>query len=125
MVIIISFYIRSQRDPTLYWNVISNGTIVLSRGDTPTPFVVELRVALAFPTPTVLIGSDDIFISVAASQGRAKNVSTDSVGGLILSEHHDTFKFGDLVDSFERQSYGGALRIFKNDHNRGEVWELV
>lgn len=129
MAIIISFYIRSQRDPTLYWTVISNehnGTVVLSRGDTPTAFVVELRVALAFQTPTVLTGSDDIVISVPTFQGRGgKNVSTDSAGGLILSEHHDIFKFGDLVDSFARQSYGSQLRIFKNDHNRGEVWELV
>lgn len=80
---------------------------------------------LTFPSPTVLIHSDDIIISVPAFHGRGKNVSTDSVGGLILSEHHDVFKFGDLVDSFERQSSGSQLRIFKNDKNRGEVWELV
>lgn len=125
LIIIISFYIRSQRDPTLYWYVISDGTVVLSRADAPTPFVVELRVPLTFPAPTVLVGSDDIVLRVPAFHGRGKNVSTDSAGALILSERHDVFKFSDLVDSFERGSSGSQLRIFKNDNNRGETWELV
>lgn len=98
---------------------------MLSRADAPTPFVVSLRVPLTFSEPTVLIGPDDIVISVPAFHGRGKNVSTDSAGGLILSERHDVFKFSDLVDSFERVSSGGQLRIFKNDNNRGELWELV
>lgn len=98
---------------------------MLSRSDTPTPFVVQLRLPLGFSTPTVLIGGDDIVISVPGFHGKGKNVSTDSAGGLILSERHDVFKFGDLVDNFERVSSGGQLRIFKNEENRGEVWELV
>ena len=125
ILLIISFYIRSQRDPTLYWYVISNGTVVFGRTDTPTPFVVQLRLPSTLPTPNILIGSDDIVISFPAFNGRGKNVSTDSAGGLILSERHDVFKFGDFVDSFERINSGGQLRIFKSDENRGEVWELV
>lgn len=80
---------------------------------------------LTFPAPTVLIGSDDIVFKVPNFHGRSKNVSTDSAGALILSERHDVFKFSDLVDSFERGSSGSQLRIFKNDNNRGETWELV
>lgn len=98
---------------------------MLSRADAPTPFVLALRVPLTFPTPTVLIRPDDIVISAPDFRGRGKNVSTDSAGGLILSERHDVFKFGDLVDSFERVNSGSQLRIFKNDNDRGELWELV
>lgn len=50
-VIIIRFKIRSQRDPTLYWKVGSDGVISLSRDDAPTPFVIELRVPLDSPNP--------------------------------------------------------------------------
>ena len=123
-IIIIRFYIRSQRDPTLYWYAVSNGTIVLSRDEAPTPFVIELRVPLNFPTP-VLIGSDDIVLSVPAFSGRGKSVSTDDTGGLILSEHPEVFKFKDLVDGFESANSGGYARLYKIDKNRGEVWDLV
>ena len=97
---------------------------MLSRDETPTPFVIELRVPLNIPTP-VLIGSDDIVLSVTASSGKGKSVSTDKNAGLILSERPDVFKFNDLVDSFERASSGGYVRLYKNDKNGGEVWELV
>lgn len=121
---IIRFYIRSQREPTLYWHVNSNGAILLSQDDAPTPFVVELRVPLGFPSPTVLIGADDIVISVS---GNGKFVSTGNDNALVLSERREVFKFGDLVDSVERANSGQErlYRLFKNDQNRGEVWELV
>ena len=124
---IIRFYIRSQRDPTLYWFLEDNGTIVVSRDYAPTPFVVELRVPLGFPKPAVLIGSDDIVISVPTFSGKGKIVSTANDNGLIVSERQEVFKFSDLIDSFERTNIG-TLQVFglyKNDKNRGEVWELV
>lgn len=124
---IIRFYIRSQRDPTLYWSVNSNGVVLLSRDNAPTPFVVELRVPLGFPKPAVLIGSDDIVISVPAFSGKGKNVSVGDDNGLVLSERREVFKFNDLVDSIERVNSGQpqSYRLFKNDLNRGEAWELV
>lgn len=124
---IIRFYIRSQRDPNLYWRVNSNGAVLLSRDDAPNPFVVELRVPLGFPKPAVLIGSDDIIISVPAFSGKGKNVSVADDNSLVLSERRDVFKFNDLIDSIERVDSGQPqlFRLSKNDQNRGEVWELV
>lgn len=122
---IIRFYIRSQRDPTLYWRVSSNGAVLLSRDDAPTPFLVELKVPLGFPKPTVLIGSDEIVISVPAFSGKGKIVSVGDDNELVLKERREAFKFHDLVDSIERVNSGQQLRLFKNDVNRGEVWELV
>lgn len=126
IIIIISFYIRSQRDPTLYWKLFNNGDILLSRDDAPTPFIIDQREPLKFSTPSVLINSDDIIISVpSSSSGKGKSVVTDNNGGLILGGRPDVFKFSDLIDSFERVDTDGYLRIFKTDKNLGEVWELV
>lgn len=124
-IIIISFYIRSQRDPTLYWKLYNNKEILLSRDDNPTVFLIELREPQKFSKPTVLIGSDDIVITAPSSSGRGKSVVTDDNGGLIVGVRPDVFKFDDLIDSFERVDSDGYLRIFKTDKNLGEVWELV
>lgn len=123
----ISFYIRSQRDPTLYWHVNSNGAVLLSRDDAPTPFIVGLHVPLEFAKPAVLIGSDDIVITVSSFSGNGKNVSVDNKNALVLSERRDVFKFDDFVDSIERVNSGqpNLYRLLKNDLNRGEAWELV
>lgn len=127
MLPITRFYIRSQRDPTLYWHVKSNGDVLVSRDDAPTPFVVELREPLGFPKPTVLIGADDVVISVPSFSGKGKIVSTADDNGLVLSERRDVSKFGDLTDRIRRVNSGqpNLFRLFKNDQNRGEVWELV
>lgn len=124
---IIRFHIRSQRDPTLYWHVNSNGNVLISRDDAPTPFVVELRDPLGFPKPTVLIGADDIVISVPCFSGKGKNVSTGDDNRLFLSERREVFKFGDLIDRIGRvnSDQPNLFHLFKNDQSRGEVWELV
>lgn len=132
--ILIRFYIRSQRDPSLYWYVNNSGHIVLSRDDAPTSFLIELRVPLGLTQPTVLIGSDDVVISVPDYGCNGNNkVSTDDHGGLILSQRPGVFKFSDLKDSFERVNSADRdgngkpcyLLVYKNDKNRGEAWELV
>lgn len=124
---IIRFYIRSQRDPSLYWYVNNNGTVLLSQDEAPTPFVVELRVSLGFPKPAVLISSDDVVISAPGVSGKGKILSVSDDNGLVLKEKREVFKFGDLIDSIERANSGTSrvFRLYKNDQNRGEVWELV
>lgn len=121
------FYIRSQRDPTLCWHVNSNENVLVSRDDAPTPFVVELREPLGFPISTVLIGADDVVILVPSFSGKGKNVATADDNGLVLGDRRDVFKFGDLTDRIGRVNSGqqNLFRLFKNDQNRGKVWELV
>lgn len=89
--------------------------------------MVELRVPLGFPKPAVLIGSDDVIISVPAFSGKGKIVSTGDNNGLVLGERREVFKFSDLIDSIERVNSGQPqlFRLYKNDQNRGEAWELV
>lgn len=128
------FIIRSRRDPTLFWFTNTEGKVVLSRDDLPpTRFLIKLRKDLPYPNP-VLIGSDDIVISVPAiTNTKANNISTDNNSGLILSSRPDVFKFEDFTDSFE--TVGSAekddtgiskyFQIYKNDDNSGEDWELA
>lgn len=135
MFIIIRFYIRSQRDPALYWYVNSGGDVILSRDDPPTPLLIGLREPLSsLPQPNILIGSDDVVISVPALGGnKVKYISTDDEGGLIVSSRPDVFKFKDFKDTFERVNSSNRdaagkpryQRVYKSDKNRGETWELV
>lgn len=86
---------------------------------------------MKYPDP-VLIGSDDIVISVPAATG-VNNISTDNNGGLILSSRPDVFKFEDFRNSFETVASAEKddtgiskfFQIYKNDDNRGEDWELA
>lgn len=126
------FTIRSRRDPSLFWYSNSDRKVVLSRDDLPpTRFLIKLRRDLPYPDP-VLIGSDDIVISVPAATG-VINISTDNNSGLILSSRPDVFKFEDFTNSFEavasaeKDDSGTSkyFQIYKNDDNRGEDWELA
>lgn len=126
------FIIRSRRDPTLYWYINDERKVVLSRDDLPpTRFLIKLRKDLRYPDP-VLIGSDDIVISVPAATG-VNNISTDNNSGLILSSRPDVFKFEDFTNSFETVAsvekddtgISKYFQIYKNDDNRGEDWELA
>lgn len=126
------FIIRSRRDPTLFWYLNDEGKVVLSRDDLPpTRFLIKLRKDLPYPNP-VLIGSDDIVISVPKATGN-NNISTDNNSGLILSKNPDVFKFEDFTDSFEstasaEKDANGApkyFQIYKADDNHGEDWELT
>lgn len=127
------FIIRSRRDPSLFWYVNSDGKVILSRDDLPpTRFLIKLRKDLPYPN-SVLIGSDDIVISVPAVTTKANNISTDNNSGLILSTRPDVFKFEDFTDSFEtvasaekdENGISKYFQIYKNDDNRGEDWELA
>lgn len=126
------FVIRSRRDPSLFWYLNSDRKVILSRDDLPpTRFLIKLRRDLPYPD-LVLIGSDDIVISVPAATG-VNNISTDNNSGLILSSRPDVFKFEDFTNSFEtvasaeKDETGTSkyFQIYKNDDNRGEDWELA
>lgn len=89
--------------------------------------MVDLHVPLGLLNPAVLIGADDVVISVPDFSGKGKIVSVSDDNRLVLSERREVFKFNDLVDSIERvnSDQPQLYRLFKNDKNRGEVWELV
>lgn len=127
------FIIRSRRDPSLFWSINSERKVVLSRDDLPpTRFLIKLRRDLPYPNP-VLIGSDDIVISVPAGPTGLTNISTDNNSALILSSRPDVFKFEDFTNSFEtvasaeKDESGNSkyFQIQKNDDNSGDDWELA
>lgn len=89
--------------------------------------MIELRKPLGFPKPTVLIGADDVVISVPSFSEKGKFASTGDDNGLHLSERREMFKFSDLIDRIGRVNSGqpSLFGLYKNDQHRGKVWELV
>lgn len=126
------FHIRSQSDPSLYWCVNRNQNFALARSGVPPRFLIELRIPVPY-LQAVLIGSDDIVISVPVLVGcLRKSVYTDSKGALIISKHPVWFKFKGFTDSFERVASDPDVNgkspyvyVYKNAENNGEAWELV
>lgn len=84
-------------------------------------------------TKTILIDSDEIFISVPSAGRQDNYVSTDPKGNLILGRFPETFKFGDLKNGFKLLAFGAqnyeglaaSILVQKTNDGRGETWELA
>jgi len=147
--VLISFFIRSKRDPSIYWHVDGKGRVEASQNR-----YSKFRISIQNDDDNtkVMIGSDVITITVAPKAGGSTNadgsggpctcndcicqcsnstvsVGTNERGDLVASSSPAIFKFRDFKNGFGIESIvtqddsASATAIVKVDD--GEAWELV
>ncbi|KDQ16516.1 hypothetical protein BOTBODRAFT_144598 [Botryobasidium botryosum FD-172 SS1] len=112
------FYIRSKVDPRDFWYTSDNYSISVSR-ERRTRFRITLRSDVN-PKGTIMIASDDIYISIPGLNDTAVGIASDGSLTTAASGTATIFKFGDFNGSFKGQA--GSL-VIKTAN--GEAWELV
>jgi len=142
-----TFFIRSKRDPSIYWHVDGSGNVEASRTKC-TKFLISIKGD--YDAKKIMIGTDDILITVAFKaagsactcttcssctcspcmcMGASSFLAANNNGKLVLGSSPTTFKFSDFKNGFEIESIANrddspsATAIVKVDD--GEAWELV
>jgi len=123
-----AFFIRSKASPSEYWycpGSTSGSNICVSRTER-----TRFRISERNGTGTIMIGSDDITITLASADLSVR--VEDNSGQLVVSKNPESgWKFSDLLNGFST----GATLWDKNGTNEhvkelfrtvdGEEWELV
>ncbi|KAG2356053.1 hypothetical protein BDR07DRAFT_477839 [Suillus spraguei] len=120
-----SFFIRSKVSPHEYWYCAQgNNSVYLSLTERTRFFVARDSQGTA---GTVIIGSDDIIITLTTSN-LSINVVTASGQVIVSPDPKSGLKFSDLLNKFTagpllNQSGDKTRKLFFTDH--GEEWELA
>ncbi|KAG5651182.1 hypothetical protein H0H81_009589, partial [Sphagnurus paluster] len=120
-----SYYIRSANDDSTYWYYDAGRNVVVAARDKRTKFMItnaDKNRALG----SVLIGSDDIYITVNNGTNIGVNSTQDFVGS---SVNPQPFKLsallsGDFQIIFNNDGFAGLGPVSRNP-GKGERWELV
>ncbi|KAI5818060.1 hypothetical protein BZA77DRAFT_386425 [Pyronema omphalodes] len=131
-----TYYIRSKGEPGKYWYLanerLSDDTsrqVVQLSSTGRTRFRIKIRVASgASQDGKIMIGSDDIFISVPGRNNvDVSNINTSgSDGALLAGRAADVFKFHDFENGFiVASAVGGGQSSNVWKHEFGQKWELV
>jgi hypothetical protein len=144
----ISFFIRSERDPSTYWHADGKGNIEASRNHY-TKFRISITGDNTATDSTIMIGSDTVEIAVAfqddgsttttscpcncdsctCNGSNPGSVGKSGNGELVVSSspitfRFDAFRYGFAIESIaHRNASASSMAIVQVAD--GEAWELV
>ncbi|KAF8073418.1 hypothetical protein FPV67DRAFT_745175 [Lyophyllum atratum] len=119
------FYIRSVSQPDTYWYY--DGSKVIASRDRRTRFTITIAKNKA--AGTIMIGSDEIYITVGSGNGSSTNIGiTNQQDQLSTSANSFPFKLSSFDGDFQIDYFlegNTSLGPIARNPGNGEGWELV